>query len=387
MELSVKMKQLSSSVFVVLANKRDELIGRGTQVFDLSVGTPDLPPPDHAMEALAEAALDPENYKYAIRDSGELIEAVQGWYARRYGVGLIQEEICALLGSQDGLAHLPLTLLNPGDVAIVPDPGYPIFSNGPAMAAARLYRTPLTAQNGYLPDLEAIPADVAHQAKLMTLSYPMNPLGKLAPQSFFEKAIWFARKYDLVILHDNAYSEITYDGAACGSFLSVRGADEVGVEFNSLSKSYNMTGARISFALGNRSIVGALRDLKSHCDYGVFLPVQKAAAAILNGPQDCLRSLRKTYQERRDALIRGLREAGWYVTPPEATMFVWAKLPDDYPDSTAFCMELAERTGVILTPGLSFGPGGEGYVRIALVRSAQDIETACRRIAESGMLK
>ena len=386
MELSSKMERLSSSVFVVLAHKRDRLQEMGREVLDLSVGTPDLPPPDHAVEALAEAALDPENYKYAIRDSRELIEAAQSWYVRRYGVGLASNEICALSGSQDALAHLPLTLLNPGDVAIVPDPGYPIFSGGPHIASARLYRTPLRAQSGYLPDLEAIPADVAHQAKLMTLSYPMNPLGKLAPLSFFEKAIWFAKKYDIAVLHDNAYSEITYDGARCGSFLAVPGATEVGVELNSLSKSYNMSGARISFALGNRKIVDALRALKSHCDYGVFMPVQKAAAAILNGPQDCLVSLRETYQQRRDAMIRGLRAAGWYVSPPEATMFVWARLPAAYPDSTAFCMELAEKTGVILTPGVSFGPGGEGYVRIALVRGAADLERVCEKIAESGMV-
>ncbi len=346
------------------------------------MGTPDLRPPEHVLEVLSRECLDPENIKYALTDLPELLQAARDWYARRYGVALEEGEVCSLMGSQDGLAHLPMVLLDPGDLCLVPDPGYPIFSGGPEMASARLYRMPLREETGYLPDLEAIPATVAHEAKLMTISYPMNPLCKLAPDDFFERVIAFAKKYDIVLLHDNAYSELTYDGAVCGSFLRFPGAKDVGVEFNSLSKSHNLTGARISFALGNREVISALSEFKSNVDYGIFRPIQKAAIAALNGPQDCVAETRNTYQRRRDALVDGLRRAGWPITPPEATMFAWAKLPQGETDSFRFCMDCILQTGVAMVPGVSFGPGGEGYARLALVQPEDRLREAARRMGE-----
>lgn len=386
MEFANRMKYLTSSIFLQLGAKMDQVRHTGKDIINLSVGTPDLPPPPHVLEALSRAALDPENMKYALSDLPELNQAARDWYLRRYGVSLEPCEVCSLLGSQDGLSHLPLVLLNPGDVCLVPDPGYPIFANGPRIADARLYPMPLLEERGYLPDLSAIPEEVARAAKLMTISYPMNPLCKLAPDEFFLDVIDFAKRYDIVVLHDNAYSELTYDGVLGGSFLRFPGAKDVGVEFNSLSKSHNMTGARVSFALGNRELIKALTDFKSNVDYGIYRPIQLAAVAALNGPQDCVAELRATYQRRRDALVAGLHRAGWDITPPEATMFAWAKIPERHKSSFQFCMDCIERAGVAMVPGVSFGELGEGYVRIAMVQDEPQIEEACRRLKESGML-
>lgn len=386
MEFANRMKYLTSSIFLQLGAKMDQVRYTGKDIINLSVGTPDLPPPPHVLEALSRAALDPENMKYALSDLPELNQAARDWYLRRYGVSLEPCEVCSLLGSQDGLSHLPLVLLNPGDVCLVPDPGYPIFANGPRIADARLYPMPLLEERGYLPDLSAIPEEVARAAKLMTISYPMNPLCKLAPDEFFLDVIDFAKRYDIVVLHDNAYSELTYDGVLGGSFLRYPGAKDVGVEFNSLSKSHNMTGARVSFALGNRELIKALTDFKSNVDYGIYRPIQLAAVAALNGPQDCVAELRATYQRRRDALVAGLHRAGWDITPPEATMFAWAKIPERHKSSFQFCMDCIERAGVAMVPGVSFGELGEGYVRIAMVQDEPQIEEACRRLKESGML-
>lgn len=386
MELANRMKYLTSSIFLQLNAKMDQVRQTGKDIINLSVGTPDLPPPPHVLEALSRAALDPENMKYALADLPELNQAARDWYLRRYGVSLEPCEVCSLLGSQDGLSHLPLVLLNPGDICLVPDPGYPIFANGPHIADAQLYHMPLIEERGYLPDLSAIPEEVARAAKLMTISYPMNPLCKLAPDEFFLEVIDFAKRYDIVVLHDNAYSELTYDGVLGGSFLRFPGAKDVGVEFNSLSKSHNMTGARVSFALGNREVIKALTDLKSNVDYGIYRPIQLAAVAALNGPQDCVAELRATYQRRRDALVAGLHRVGWDITPPEATMFAWAKIPQRHKSSFQFCMDCIERAGVAMVPGVSFGKLGEGYVRIAMVQDEPQIEEACRRLKESGML-
>ena len=380
MIVSQKMAQLSSSIFIQLAQCRDRARANGVDIIDLGVGTPDLPPAQHILDALCDAGRDPINSRYAIQDLPELTDAAISWYARRYGVALEPGQVCALSGSQDGLAHLPLALLNPGDTVLVPNPGYPIFSGGPLIASAELYEMPLREETGYLVDFDAIPEDVARRAKLMILSYPMNPLGVQAPPDFFARAVAFAKRWDIFIAHDNAYSELTYDGNTCGSFLSTPGALDVGLEFNSLSKSHNMTGMRISFALGNRQAIDTLRSFKSNIDYGVFLPVQHAAIAALNGPQDCVIQLREAYQARRNALVRGLSALGWIITPPQATMFVWAKLPPKHADSMRFCMQLIEQTGVVMVPGISFGSLGEGYVRIALVRQPDDILEACRRI-------
>ena len=386
MTFAERMSNFEEGIFSVLAAKRRELTARGVDVIDLSIGTPDFPPEPHVMKALSEAALDPENYKYAVTDRPFLIEAVQRWYQRRYGVALDPDQILALYGSQEGIAHVAFPLCDPGDVVLMPDPGYPIFSYGPLIAGAKLVTYPLLRENGFLPDLDAIDPAVAQQAKAMVVSFPANPVTALAPRSFYEQLVAFAKRYDIVVLHDNAYSELVFDGEEGISFLSIPGAMDVGIEFNSLSKTYDLTGARISFALGNREVIGMFRRFRSQIDYGIFLPVQYAAAAALDGPQDSVARIREGYRTRSRALSQGLTAIGWDCPDAKGTMFVWAPLPEGYTDSTAFVLELMERTGVICVPGISFGSLGEGYVRFALSTSAERIEEAVRRIAQSGML-
>jgi len=376
---SEKMRFFESSIFVKI---REALAECNMPICDLSVGTPDIPPARHIVETLLESAADAENFKYALADTAELTDAAVEWYGRRFSVRLGRENVCGLIGSQDGLAHLPLMLLNPGDGAFVPNPGYPMFHSGPLLSSAKLLRTPLREENGYLADYDDISPSDAHCAKLLTISYPSNPLGRLAPIEFFEKTVWFAKKYGISVIHDNAYVELIYDGAAGHSFLEAKGACDVGVEFNSLSKSYNLTGARISFMLGNAGMCKALARLKTNIDYGIFKPVQAMAVAAIMGPQDCLDALRAEYQARRDALCTALAEGGWSITPPQGTMFVWAKLPDKYPDSFGFTLELIKNTGVALVPGVSFGDLGEGYVRIGLVRPAAELAAAARKITD-----
>ena len=388
MQFANRMKRFGTGVFSALAEVKKKEIAAGCRVIDLSVGTPNIPPAPHIMEALAKAAMEPKNYIYALSDTAELQNAAMEWYRRRYGVPLDAEtEIASLLGSRDGLSHIALTIADEGDTVLVPDPGYPIFADGPALAGAELYYMPQKRENGYLIDLSAIPEDVARRAKLMVVSYPNNPTTSIAPPSFYRELVAFAKKYDIIVLHDNAYSELTFDGARCGSFLQYEGAKDVGVEFNSLSKTYGLAGARIGFAVGNREVVSALKTLKSNLDYGMFLPVQKAAAAALLGPQDCVETTRLAYQRRRDVLVGGLNEAGWKIDLPKATMFVWARIPDPYRSSETFTMELLRRSGVLVTPGAAFGPSGEGHVRMALVQDEEVMREAVRAVAESGILK
>ncbi|NMA26041.1 MAG: aminotransferase class I/II-fold pyridoxal phosphate-dependent enzyme, partial [Clostridiales bacterium] len=270
---------------------------------------------------------------------------------------------------------------------LVQDPGYPIFSDGPVLAGAELYKMPQKAENGWLVDLNAVPKDVAERAKFMVVSYPNNPVTILAPPSFYRDLVAFAKKYDIIVLHDNAYSELVFDGRTCGSFLEYEGAKDVGVEFNSLSKTYGLAGARIGFAVGNPQVISMLKTLKSNLDYGMFLPVQKAAVAAITGPQDCVAETRRAYEARRNVLVEGLRDAGWPMEKPPATMFVWAKLPGKYQNSEEFTKELLGRSGVLVTPGSAFGREGEGYVRLALVQDEETLLDAVRLIDESGILK
>jgi len=349
-------------------------------ICDLSVGTPDMPPAGHIVDAFLQSGSDMENYKYALADTLQLTDAAVQWYRRRFSVGLERENVCGLIGSQDGLAHLPLMLLNPGDGVMIPNPGYPMFYTGAQLSSANIIFTPLYEDSGYLVDYDNISPVDAHSAKLLIISYPANPLGQLAPMEFFEKTVWFAKKYDISVIHDNAYVELVFDGLQGHSFLEAKGASEVGVEFSSLSKSYNLTGARISFMLGNSNMCAALSRLKSNIDYGIFKPVQAMAVAAITGPQECLTELRAEYQARRDALCFTLAQGGWQINPPQGTMFVWAKLPDKYPDSLDFTLELLKNTGVALVPGISFGSLGEGYVRIGLVKPAAELAAAARKI-------
>lgn len=382
-----RMESFQPGIFNVLNDKKNKLLKAGRTVYNLSVGTPDFLPDENVMRAMQEACKDPDNYKYSLGNLPELVEAVQNWYQRRYGVALDPEEIMSVNGSQEGIAHVALPLCDPGDVVLCPNPGYPIFEMGPWLCGAEIAYYDLHEEDHYLPDLDAIPEDLAKRAKMMVVSYPLNPVCVAAPRSFYEKLIAFAKKYNIIILHDNAYSDIIYDGREGISFLSVPGAKEVGVEFNSLSKTYNLTGARISFVVGNREIIQAFSKVRSQIDYGIFLPIQRAAVEALNGPQDGVKARREEYQRRRDALCGGFRSIGWNVPDSEGTMFVWAPIPEHYSDSVTFCMDLMECSGLICTPGSAFGSLGEGHVRFALVQPVEKIREIVAAVDACGILK
>lgn len=386
MKFANRMNQFGEGVFSRLAVMRKNRLAQGKEVYDLSIGAPNIPPTKRIMEVMAEAVMKPANYVYAINDTQQLLEAVAQWYKRRYDVELNPEtEICSLLGSQDGLSHIALSILDPGDVMLVPDPCYPIFADGPRIAGAELYYMPLQKENDYVIQLQDIPEEIARKAKFMLVSYPNNPTAAMAPESFYHEVVAFAKKYDIIVLHDNAYSELVFDGQSCGSFLSIPGAMEVGVEFNSLSKTYGLAGARIGFCVGNKEVVGMLKTLKSNMDYGMFLPIQAAAVEALTGNQAVVAETRAAYEHRRDVLCDGLIEAGWHMEKPAGTMFVWAPIPDSYQDSESFVADLLDKTGMLVTPGSAFGPSGEGYVRMALVQSEDTMKKIVEAVAASGI--
>lgn len=374
-------------IFGALNEKKEELERRGRKVYNLSVGTPDFQPAPHVMEAMVEACKKPENYKYALADLPELIEAVQFRYEKRFGVKLEKDEIMSVYGSQEAMAHIGMVFCNPGDLILVPNPGYPMFEMSGIMAKANIEYYKIEEEKGYLPDFDSIPEEVLRRTKYMLVSYPLNPVCVCAPDEFYPKLIAFAKKHQIVILHDNAYSDIVFTGRPGRSFLSFEGAKDVGVEFYSLSKSYNLTGARISFVVGNREIVKRFRLLRSQIDYGIFLPVQYAAIAAMTGPDDFIEEQRKKYETRNRALCGGLRKIGWNVPDSQGTMFVWAKIPEGYESSADFCMKLMEKTGVIVTPGSAFGSEGEGYVRMALVVGESIIEEIIHVLDDSGMFR
>ena len=383
MKFAERMDCFGEGVFSSLADIRRQKEARGETVIDLSIGAPNIPPEEHIRRALCEAAADEKNYVYAISDRPELLEAAAGWYARRYGVDLDPgSEICSVLGSQEGLSHIALSVIDEGELVLVPSPCYPVFGDGPKIAGAKIWPMEQRRENGYVIRLDEIPEEVARKARLMVVSYPNNPTTALAPDSFYEELIAFAKKYDIIVIHDNAYSELVFDGESCGSFLQFPGAKEVGVEFNSLSKTYGLAGARIGFCLGNREVIARLRLLKSNMDYGMFLPIQMAAIAALNGDQSCVERTRKAYEKRRDVLCESFGKAGWAIEKPKATMFVWAPLPGNYQNSQEFAMELVEKAGVLVTPGSAFGESGEGFVRMALVQDEEAILKAAEAIGK-----
>lgn len=381
-----RMKDYEAGIFQVLNDKKAEAEKRGKKIYNLSVGTPDFPPAQHVINAVVEAAKKPENYKYALIDIPELICAVQKRYEKRYGVSLETDEIMSVYGSQEGISHICLSLCNQGDIVLVPNPGYPIFGIGPSLANAEVVTYDLTEENHYLPDLDGMDEGLLARAKCMIVSYPLNPICKAAPDEFYEKLIPWALKHNIIIIHDNAYSDIIYDGRVGKSILRIPDAKKIAVEFYSLSKSYNYTGARVSFLTGNREIVANFKKLRSQIDYGTYLPVQYGAVAALNGSDQMVKDQCAEYQKRRDALCGGLRNIGWNIEDSEGTMFAWAKIPDGYKDDVAFVMELVEKTGVLCTPGSSFGSLGSGHVRFALTVPVETIREAVKMIAQSGMI-
>ena len=386
MQASQRLDRFGAEVFASLNNKLLALKAQGKTIYNMSVGTPDFKPYDHVVEALTQAAQDPEMWKYALRDLPELKQAVCDYYERRFGVsGITPSMVQSCNGTQEGVGHLGLALLDPGDTILVPDPCYPVFEAGAKIADAKLEYYPLVAEHNYLPYVAGIDPEVADRAKYMIVSLPANPVGSVRTPAVYEEIIAFAREHDLLIVHDNAYSDIVFDGEPGGSFLQYPGALEVGVEFFSLSKSFNVTGARIGFLVGREDVVSAFAKLRGQIDFGMFFPIQKAAIACLNGPRDEVEAQRLKYQERRDALCDGLEGLGWERPNAHGSMFVWAKLPGGRTDSMAFCEELMEKAGVVVTPGASFGPSGEGHVRMALVLPPDQIALAVEAIREAGL--
>ncbi len=382
-----RLSHFKTGIFAALDDKKEELIRSGREVYNLSIGTPDFAPFPHIMEAMVEASKDPENYKYSLRDFPETLAAVKDYYMLRFGVGITEDEIVSVHGSQEGIGHICMALTDEEDYVLLPNPGYPIFEAGAYLGGGKQFFYSLKAENNFLPDFSEIPEDIAKKAKVLIISYPYNPVCSVADDSVYEEAIAFAKKYDILVIHDNAYSDIIYDGRVGKSFLSYEGAKEIGVEFFSLSKSFNTTGLRISYCVGKKEVVDALKLLRSQIDFGMPTMIQKAAVAALRGPLEPVKEQCKEYERRRDALCGGFRKIGWNVPDSKGTMFVWAPIPEKFSSSTEFCMELMDKTGIICTPGSAFGSLGEGYVRMALVKPVEELENIVSIVDESGLLK
>ncbi|MFI8709498.1 LL-diaminopimelate aminotransferase [Bacillus sp. NPDC077411] len=383
--LSTRMKAFQSSIFSELAAYKKKKMAEGHEIIDLSIGNPDMPPADIVIETLVSAANERNNYGYTLTGTQEFHEAVTEYYEMNHRVTLnADNEILLLMGSQDGLVHLPMVFADSDDIILVPDPGYTAYATGLAMAGATPYFMPLQKENNFLPDLHTIPTEVALKAKMMILNFPGNPVPAMATESFFTDVIAFAKEYNIIVVHDFAYSEFYYDNQKPISFLSVPGAKDVGVEINSLSKSYSLAGSRIGYIIGNKEIVGALKQFKSNTDYGVFLPIQKAATVALKEGASYCAANRSIYQKRRDTFIDGLTEIGWYVEKPAGSMFIWAEIPKGY-TSLEFAYALIDRANVVVTPGHAFGPHGEGFVRIALVQNEEKLKQVVNNIKNSGI--
>lgn len=378
-----RMQGLTSAIFSQVADLQKQAAAAGKDVIQLAIGSPDLAPAAHIVEALKKAADCSYSYGYTLtKGKTELLNAIADWYREKFDVTLDPStEVHSLIGSQEGLAHISLCMVNPGEIVLIPDPGYPIYSAGPLVAGAELHRMPLSPDNNYLPDFDAIDPEVLKRTKLMILNYPNNPLAATATPEFFAKVVDLAKRYKFLVCHDFAYSELVFDGYRPISFLSIPGAKEVGVEFNSLSKTYSMCGCRVGYIVGNSEVISLLSRLKSNFDYGIFAPIQEAAIAALTGPQDCVDNTVATYQRRRDIIVDGFNEMGWHVERPKASMYIWAKVPTKQ-SSFEFTKDLINATGVAVIPGIAFGDYGEGYVRIALVQPEDRIRQAVQRIRE-----
>ena len=386
MEFSKRMKLFGDEIFAALNDKKVALEAQGRTIYNLSVGTPDFAPAPHIRQALLDAAADPENWKYSLRDIPEMLQAVCSYYKRRFGVDITPDQVASCNGSQEGCGHIGMVLCDEGDTVLLPNPCYPVFIAGAKLAGAVPFYYPLVKEHGFLPYVKGIPEDVARRAKYMIVSLPANPVGSVGTPALYEELVAFAKKYDILLIHDNAYSDIIFDGAEGRSLFNTPGAMDVGVEFFSLSKSFDVTGARISFLVGRPDVVAAFRRLRGQIDFGMFLPIQQAAIAALTGPLDMVKEQCGVYQQRRNALCGGLRSIGWDVPDSHGSMFVWAPIPAKYASSMDFCMDLVEKSGVLCTPGSSFGPAGEGYVRFALTMPAERIAQAVQAIADSGIL-
>ena len=374
-----RINSLQPYLFAAIDKAKAESIKKGVDVINLGIGDPDMPTPPHIVEAMKKSLDNPARHRYPSYEGMlSFRNAAAQWYRATMNVTLDPEdEVLTLIGSKEGIAHIPLAFLNPGDVSLVPDPGYPVYNIGSILASAKPFKMPLLAENEFLPDLDAIPGDIAKKAKLMFLNYPNNPTSATASLKFFDEVVDYANENDIIVVHDDAYSEMTFDGYKAPSFLNASGAKDIGIEMHSLSKTYNMTGWRLGFAVGNREILAGLGKVKSNVDSGAFESVQEAGIAALTGPQDCVRDMNKIYRERRDALLTGLMELGLDVKPPKATFYVWAHVNGK---ASAFSTMLLEKAGIVATPGNGFGEYGEGYVRFALTQSVERINEAVERM-------
>ena len=374
-----RINSLPPYLFAAIDKAKAEAIKKGVDVINLSIGDPDLPTPPHIVEAMKKSLDNPAHHRYPSYEGMlSFRTAAAKWYKKTMNVDLDPEnEVLTLIGSKEGIAHIPLAFLNPGDVSLVPDPAYPVYNIGSILADGKPYKMPLLAENDFLPDLDAIPAGTAKKAKLMFINYPNNPTSAIASLKFFEEVVDFANENDIIVIHDNAYSEMTYDGYKAPSFLNISGAKDVGIEVHSLSKTYNMTGWRLGFAVGNRDILAGLGKVKTNVDSGAFEAVQEAGISALSGRQDCVREMNAIYKERRDALLVGLKELGLPVKPPRATFYVWAHVNGS---SSEFAKMLLEKAGIVATPGAGFGEYGDGYVRFALTQSVERINEAVERM-------
>ncbi len=381
MNFARRIEKLPAYLFAEISRKIAEKRSQGVDVISFGIGDPDLPTPEHIIDSLREASLEPASHRYPETGGlSELRQAIARWYRLRFDVALDpQREVLPLVGSKEGIGHIALCFIDPGDIALVPDPGYPVYAVGTMFAGGEAYYLPLREENGFLPDLESVPADVLGKARALWLNYPNNPTGAVADIDFFERAAAFARKHGLAVLHDGPYSEVAFDGYRPPSFLQADGAREVGIEFHSLSKSYNMTGWRIGMAVGNPEIIDALTRVKSNLDSGIPQAIQRMAITALDGPQDCIEEHNRVYQRRRDRLVAALRGLGLRVSPPKASLYVWARIPDGT-TSTEYATRLLDEAGVVVTPGVGYGPSGEGYVRLSLTLPDERLEEGVRRL-------
>ena len=387
-QLAKRMQNFHASIFLNLKEEKIQYEKTtGKKTIDFSIGSPNISPDPVIIETMAQAVQKPENYKYAINELPEIKECIQEWYQKRYGVELKTSEIALLQGSQEALSNLPLVYCNPGDGILVPNPYYPVYVDAPRWAGADVLFMPLKEENGYLIDFKSISKEDRKKAKLMIVCYPNNPTCAVAPDSFYEELIQFAKENDIIVIHDNAYSELVFDGKVGKSFLSYPGAKEVGIELNSFSKTYGMAGARLGVLVGNETVVQQYKMLKSNMDYGIFLPVQYAGIEALRRGGKSIESTRNQYQHRRDVMVEWFKKAGWSIDPSPATMFLWAKIPESYESSLAFAKALLQQTGIVVTPGESFGSLGKRYVRLALVQDEEEIIEAARRLQNSNVLR
>jgi len=386
MKIAQRIQTIPPYLFAEIDKKKEEAIKRGVDIINLGIGDPDQPTPNNIIEKLRESVKDPNTHNYPpYQGTAKFRQAVALWYKNRFGVDLYPDnEVMALIGSKEGIAHIFLAFVGPGDFSLIPEPGYPVYKTATLFANGFPYIMPLLEENDFLPDLEKIDEEIAQRVKLMFINYPNNPTAAVANKDFFEKVVKFAKKYDILVCHDFAYSEMTFDDYKASSFLEVEGAKDVGIEFHSLSKTYNMTGWRLGFAVGNKEAISALSIIKTNVDSGIFKAIQEAGIEALTGPQDNIEKMNKIYTGRRNVAINGLNKLGWNLRPTKATFYIWIPTLNKM-DSMEFSNLLLEKTGIIVTPGIGYGEYGEGYVRIALTVEEKRLEEAIERIKKAGL--